>query len=757
MKKKIMTSALSLGLLSSSLLSGIGAAEDRDVVSLRLMETTDIHVNVMNYDYYKDAETNSYGLAKTATLIRNARDEVKNSLLFDNGDLIQGNPLGDYVAKVDVLEDGEIHPVYKAMNLLDYDAGNIGNHEFNYGLDFLEKSLKGSEFPYTNANVYEDDQDTDPNNDKNYFEPYLLLDRTVVDEDGEEHTIKVGVIGFVPPQIMQWDKAHLQDHVVAKDMVETAKKYVPEMKEKGADIIVAIPHSGIGDMTNDGMEENATYSLSKVEGIDALLFGHAHAVFPSDAFSTIENVDIEKGTINGVASVEPGFWGNSLGIVDLTIENKNGKWEVIDGNSEVRSIVDEEGNPTVDVDQQIVDAVSEDHQATVDWVRSAVGQLEAPINSYFALVKDDPSIQIVTNAQKWYVEKYIKGTEYEGIPVLSAGAPFKAGGRGGADYYTDVPAGEIAIKNVSDLYLYPNTLQAVLINGSEVKEWLEMAAGQFNQIDPKKADEQQLINNEFPSYNYDVIDGITYQIDVAKPAKYNKDGEIVHAQSNRIVNLQFNGEPVKADQKFIVVTNNYRASGGGHFPGLDGSKTIIESPDENRQVIINYIMEKGTINPAADENWSFAPVKGNPNVTFETSPSAQAYAESIGAISYVNTLDSGFAKYKLTLEDASNEVTEEQMTEDQPEAAPIEEQTSSSEEGNNTDTADTKASESGDTAISEEKNKKPTYETYTVKAGDTLSHIGVKYRVEWKELAKINHLDNPHFILVGQVIKVPVK
>ena len=235
-KKTAVTAALMVGLVLPASMEKPAYANvlNEDIVNLRLLETTDIHVNVMNYDYYQDKEVNDYGLARTASLIRQARTESKNSMLFDNGDLIQGNPLGDYIAKVKGLKAGDTHPVYKAMNLLDYDAGNIGNHEFNYGLDFLSTSLKGSDFPYVNANVYVDDKDNNPDNDKNYFTPYLLIDKKVTDEDGEEHTVKVGVIGFVPPQIMNWDKANLEGKVIAKDIIESAKKFVPEMKAKGA-------------------------------------------------------------------------------------------------------------------------------------------------------------------------------------------------------------------------------------------------------------------------------------------------------------------------------------------------------------------------------------------------------------------------------------------------------------------------------------------------------------------------------------------
>ncbi|TKD71335.1 bifunctional 2',3'-cyclic-nucleotide 2'-phosphodiesterase/3'-nucleotidase [Pseudalkalibacillus hwajinpoensis] len=654
-KRKSLTATITLSLLATSFIAHADQAEAAGSdVNLRIMETTDLHTNIVNYDYYKDQLTDQFGLAKTATLINQARNEADNSLLFDNGDLLQGNPLGDYVAKINPLQKGEKHPAYKAMNLLNYDAGNIGNHEFNFGLDFLENSLAGANFPYINANVYVyvDDHDNDPTNDENYFTPYKIINKTVTDESGAKHELRVGVIGFVPPQVMQWDKANLEGHVIVKDIVETANKYVPEMKAQGADLIVAIPHSGFEKAAPKGNDENAVYYLSDVDGIDAILFGHAHKVFPGDSsFEGINGVDNNKGTINGVPSVEPGYWGDHLGVIDLTLTEENGNWTVSNSQSEARPIYDKATKkPLVEADMDIVNAVKEEHEGTINYVRTAVGKTTAPINSYFALVNDDPSIQIVTNAQKWYVENNIQGTEYEGIPVLSAGAPFKAGGRGGASYYTDIPAGDLAIKNVADLYVYPNTLKAVLLTGEQVKDWLEMSAGQFNQINKKNKEEQPLINPNFPSFNYDVIDGVTYKIDVTEPAKYDLSGNEVNADANRIKELKYNGKKVTNDMSFIVATNNYRATGGGHFPHLDGSNIVIDSPDENRQILIDYILEEQTINPTADQNWSFDTInKKKLNVTFESSLQGQSYAKDIKTIDFVKETENGFATYKMDL------------------------------------------------------------------------------------------------------------
>ncbi|WP_245154004.1 bifunctional 2',3'-cyclic-nucleotide 2'-phosphodiesterase/3'-nucleotidase [Jeotgalibacillus proteolyticus] len=617
--------------------------EDKHDVELRILGTTDIHAHLNNYDYYKDAETNEFSLVKTATLIKQAREESKNSLLFDNGDLIQGNPLGDFKAKVEPLQPGEIHPVFKAMDVLDYDAATVGNHEFNYGLDFLDEVLNDAPFPYVSANVFKDDG---KKNNKHYFEPYKVIKKKMTDKKGTNQVIRIGVTGVVTPQIMQWDKAHLEGKVVTRDIVKSVEEVIPKMKKEGADVIVVLSHSGIGDAEYTEMEENATYNLTQVDGVDAIITGHSHLSFPGE-FADLPGVDTEKGTINGVPVVMPGNWGNKLGVMDLTLSKVKGDWKVKDAQSSLRSIYSQTEGSLVDADPEVREAVREAHEGTVNYVRQAVGTTTADIHSYFALVQDDPSIQIVTNAQKWYIEKQLQGTADENTPVLSAGAPFKAGGRNGASYYTYIPQGEIAIKNVSDLYLYPNTVATVKVTGADVQEWLEMSAGQFRQINPGASDGQELINGDFPTYNYDVIDGVTYEIDVTEPAKYNKDGAVVNAEANRIKNLAYNGEPIDPAQEFIVVTNNYRAS--GNFPGVRNNTAVEMYPDENRQAIIDYIVELGTIDPSADGNWTFAPVEGSVNVTFDSAREAVNAISEDSAIQYEGEAANGFAKYRLAL------------------------------------------------------------------------------------------------------------
>ncbi|MED3091042.1 bifunctional 2',3'-cyclic-nucleotide 2'-phosphodiesterase/3'-nucleotidase, partial [Bacillus thuringiensis] len=644
-KKMLAGATLAIGVIAPQVMPATAHADENtgeSTVNLRILETSDIHVNLMNYDYYQTKTDNKVGLVQTATLVNKAREEVKNSVLFDDGDALQGTPLGDYVANKikdpkNRVDPSYTHPLYRVMNLMKYDVISLGNHEFNYGLDYLNKVIEKTDFPVINSNVYKVDHDDKEENDENYFKPYHILKKEVVDEAGQKQIVKIGVMGFVPPQIMNWDKANLEGKVKAKDIVATARIMVKKMQNEGADIIVALAHSGVdkSEYKEVNKMENASYHLAtQVPGVDAVLMGHSH--------TEVEDV------FNGVPVVMPGVFGSNLGIIDMQLKKVNGTWEVQKDQSkpQLRPIANSKGTPLVESDQKLVNEIKDEHQATIDYVNTPVGETKAPINSYFSLVQDDPSVQIVTNAQKWYVEQELKKPEYEkikDIPVLSAGAPFKAGGRNGATYYTDIPAGTLAIKNVADLYVYPNTLYAVKVNGAQVKEWLEMSAGQFNQIDPKKTEEQPLVNIGYPTYNFDILDGLKYEIDVTQPAKYDKDGKVVNANANRIVNMTYEGKLVADKQEFIVATNNYRGS-SQTFPGVSKGEVVYQSQDETRQIIVKYMQKIKDIDPAADQNWTFKPIVADKlNTTFDSSPNAQKYIKKDGKISYVGPSENEFA------------------------------------------------------------------------------------------------------------------
>lgn len=638
-------SLIALVCLSAGLAAGLPAWAAE--LKLRILETTDVHMNLLAYDYYADKPTDEFGLARTITLIKAARAEVKNSLLFDNGDLIQGSPLGDLVAKVKPLKPGEVHPAQKVLNAIGVDAANIGNHEFNYGLPFLRQAMATAAYPMVNANIVLDEPGTPDDQLKNAFTPYVILEREFSDEAGQRHKLKVGVIGFAPPQIMIWDRSNLLGKVKSRDIISTAQRYVPEMKAKGADVVVAIPHSGLEFGLSEMFAENVVARLAEVPGVDAILFGHSHGEFPGTFFTKHPKVDLARGTISGVPAVMPGAWGSHLGVVDLVLDDTGGRWRVKDSRAALRPVYDRAARKALAAADPMVEAlVGAEHAATLAYMRAEVARTSAPITSYFAQVADDPSVQIVSLAQMAYAKKALQGTPHAALPLLSAAAPFKAGGRMGWSYYTDFPAGPIALRDIASLYIYPNTIKAVRISGAQVREWLEMSAGQFNRIDPRGAPEQNLINDGFRTYNFDTLDGVSYTIDVTQGQRYDTAGKLVAPEAHRITDLRYQGRPVDDKEMFIVVTNNYRAAGGGFFPGLDGSSIVMDAADENREALSQYLSTQKEINPSADNNWRIRPVPGV-KLRFLSGTGGIAHLARYPQIKLVKDNGDGSALYEL--------------------------------------------------------------------------------------------------------------
>jgi 2',3'-cyclic-nucleotide 2'-phosphodiesterase/3'-nucleotidase len=613
-------------------------------IRLRLLETSDLHGCIADYDYFHDQPDATVGLAKIATLVDSARRDATNTLLLDNGDLLQGNPLADYVALRQGLPSGAVHPMFRAMNLMRYDAATLGNHEFNYGLDFLERALAGAGFPYVSANVARSDGTP-------LVPPWTVLERDCVAADGSRQRVRIGVIGFLPPQIMVWDRSRLAGRVATADIVETARRHLPELRAR-CDVVVALCHSGISTAPRQGGDENAAFYLAALPGIDVVLTGHSHRVFPGPDYARRPGVDPVRGTLNGVPAVMPGFWGSHLGVVDLDLERRDARWAVAAARSAALPIYRREAGRAVALvaaKPAIVAAAAAEHDATIAYMAQPIGRITAPLTSYFALVADDPSVEIVNRAQIWYVKPLLAGTRHEGLPLLSAAAPFRAGTFGGPDAFTVIPAGPIALKHVADLYLYPNTVQAVRVSGAIVGEWLERAAGIFHEIDAADRRVQDLVNERVPAYNFDVIKGLTYRIDVTQPARYDSAGRIVEPDARRIRDLRHDGKPIDPAQEFIVATNNFRAAGGGRFPGLDGSSVILDAPDTNREALSRYIVEQGTVTPTVAGTWRLTANGKTLTVGFETALAAAADLAAHPEIRMAGDLGNGFARFEMSI------------------------------------------------------------------------------------------------------------
>ena len=289
------------------------ARRSRPRLRLRLLGLTDLHANLYPYDYYRDCPDDSVGLARAASLIAEARSEAPNCLLFDNGDILQGTPLGDLAARSDQRRTrSAIHPVIAAMNTLDYAAATLGNHDFNYGLEALERAYAQARFPVVCCNVRKSDGSP-------WFPPSIVIERAFVDESGTPQRLKVGVIGVAPPQIAQWDEAHVRGRLTTIDIVEAVRAELRELEGR-VDLVVALCHSGISRLASTPGEENAGQDLAKLDGVDALFLGHQHLLLPGEDFVGFPGVDAERGTIHGKPAVMAGFWGSHLGIIDLELE-----------------------------------------------------------------------------------------------------------------------------------------------------------------------------------------------------------------------------------------------------------------------------------------------------------------------------------------------------------------------------------------------------------------------------------------------------
>ncbi len=638
------------------------AVADGARAELAILESTDIHSNIRSYDYYRLADDPTLGFERMATLVRDARKEFANTVLFDAGDTIQGTALADYQALVKPVGCDEELAIYRVMDALGYDGGTIGNHEFNYGLPYLAqvtnremnvegvetRHCKGPSYPLVLSNVFS------KRDDKPIYAPYAIVEKMLkikaADGRETEAPIRIGIIGFTPPNIMQWDKRNLDGKVYTKGLVEAAREFVPKLRAENVDLVVAISHGGIDVSPYGTMMENANWYLSEEPGIDVLLLGHSHAPFPDPAnpkshYANLPDVDNQRGFVHGKPAVMGNYWGKSLGVIELALVRRDARWQIdaSQTHSEVRDVKKADGT-FVEPASDIAALIEPVHEATIQYVSTPIGNSDFAMTTYFADVGDVTALQPVNTAQREYVERYVAKNlpQYAGVPVLSAAAAFK-GGFGGPNDYTDIAAGPLAIHNAADLYLYPNTLTAVAIDGAMLKGWLERSAERFNRIDPAKHEPQELINKKMPSYNFDVIQGgITYAIDVTQP------------EGQRIRDLAYHGKPVSPTQRFIVVTNNYRASGGGRFPGLDGSNIVLSAPDANRDVLIQWVRERKHVTRAADgadRNWRFATVKTAGPVVFTSAVGKidLAHRAGLGHVRWLKDNGDGFATYEIDL------------------------------------------------------------------------------------------------------------
>ncbi|MFE6131683.1 bifunctional metallophosphatase/5'-nucleotidase [Streptomyces sp. NPDC056437] len=539
--------------------------------SFTVMGTTDLHGNVFNWDYFTDKEFddkahNDVGLAKISTLVNRIRKEKgrRNTLLIDAGDTIQGTQLSYYYAKVDPItaKRGPVHPMAQAMNAIDYDAAALGNHEFNYGIPVLRKFEEQCRFPLLGANAL------DAKTLRPAFAPYSM--HRMSTPCGRD--VRVAVLGLTNPGIAIWDKANVQGKMVFPGLEEQAAKWVPKLRSMGADVVIVSAHSGSSGTSSYGdqlphIENAAGLVAEQVPGIDAILVGHAHTEI-AEYFVT------NKETGEKVVLSEPLKWGQRLTLFDFDLVWSKGRWTVEKVGAQVLN------SNTVEEDPKITRLLGDEHKKVVAYVNQVIGTSVTAMTTADAPWKDEPIIDLINHVQQETVKAALAGGQYAALPVLSQASCFSR--------TAAIPAGNVTIKDAAGLYPFENTLEARLLTGAQLKDYLEFSARYYVQTPAGgPVDTAKLTNaDNTPDYNYDAISGLAYEIDIAKPA------------GSRIAALSFDGKPIDPAAQFVLAVNNYRASGGGNFPHVAGSQQLWANSEEIRNTIITWVTAKGTVDPA---------------------------------------------------------------------------------------------------------------------------------------------------------------
>ena len=568
---------------------------------LRLLSTTDLHMQLTSFDHATGRRGAGPGLARTATLIDRARAEAERDgalcLLFDNGDALQGGALGELAAT----RPEAPHPMMRAFAHLGYDALGLGNHDFDAGTDWLSNVLAQAPCPVICTNL----------RGAEGFAPFAVLERAVRVDD-RVVILRVGVLSMVPPQTVMWNAHRLSPRVSAEDMLEAACAVLPALAD--CDVIVALAHSGLGAASPLPGAENAARALSRLSGIDAVIAGHTH-----------ECLSRRGGHVAGAPVVMAGANGSHLGVIDLVLRSEgSGRWRRAKAQVAVRS-----AGPEVPEDPGVVALMEDDNAAAQALMARPVGHTEAPLHSYFTFFAPDRALAIVAAAQAAALRPFLAGRQEAMLPLLSAVAPGRFGARAGPSSYTDIPAGPIALRHLIDLQAFANDLHAVVVTGAQLADWIEHSAGVFHRIQTGSRD-AALLDPALPGHDFDVLHGVTYQIDLSRPSRFHPDGRLRKSGGRRVTALHHAGRAVAPDQRFVVALNSFRSAGGGNFAALRGAQRIALPRVSLRDALRDYLAGRLARDPLADAPppWRFAPMPGT-RVCVPTGPGAGTYLDEL--------------------------------------------------------------------------------------------------------------------------------
>ncbi len=617
---------------------------------LTILCTTDLHMHLLSYDYLADRAADIPSLARLAPLIRRLRSGTVNSVLLDCGDFLQGGPMGELFGGVGDPRDAyEPHPMLAAMQALGYDAVALGNHEFDFGLPMVERLLRDSPFPVLSCNLVRH-RGGNPMRDQTLAQPYALLDRRLTASDGSAQDIRIGVLGLAPPETVQWERARLEGRIEARAMDEAARAWVPELRARGADIVIVLAHAGPATPA----ETRTVLNLAATPGIDALCLGHVHGVFPAPQFANLPGADIGRGTLGGTPAVMAGYGGSHLGTITLNLRRQGAGWEVAGRSAWL--IPADEGSDGTGAPQPeraargctVQRSAASAHARTLDHIRTAIGVTSMPVDSFFASLGDSTAQRLVGAALRHWMRHLKSGGPPKVVPVLASVPAFRAGGNAGPDSYTDIPTGALHMRHLHDLYPFPNLLTALRLTGAEVLDWLERTASHYARIAPDT--EAALLAEDVPPWTLDAMIGLDYAFDLSRPPRYRLDGTPCGVGAGRVVRARINGRPLDPEAVVIVVTSAHRAAGGGVFRHWPVARQLPCPPTLGREALIDYVAATGRIViPPVHAPRLIGPTGAR--LLFDTAPAAARHLCHIAPYrpEVVTTTPDGYLRLRLHL------------------------------------------------------------------------------------------------------------
>lgn len=627
---------------------------------LRLMATADLHMTLAPWDYHADAPGGPPGLAGAAALAARLRAGAGASLLFDCGDFLQGGPMGDHFALDRAVGAGATHPMIAAMNAAGIDAATLGNHEFDYGLPFLERALAQARFPVLATNLVRRLGPT-PLQDTPLLAPRAIRTLTLPLGDGRASPLRLGLIGLCPPQVLSWAGARLGGRLAARDMLEAATAHAAALRAEGADLVVALVHDGIGPSDGAAAEAAPVLPLARDGGIDVLFLGHAHEVFPPPpapadatgrgplsrpdpdpgadpgaAFGPCPGptVDRQHGRLGGRPAVMPGAHGSHLGVVDLVLRRTaGGQWQ--QRRTEVRALPVPPPPPSEDCTVRRTTRAA--HRATRAHMSRPIGRTARPLHSHFAMIADSPALRLVAAAQRRWARAALGDRPEAGLPIVVAVAPFRAGGPAGPQNFTRIPPGPLLLRHLHDLCGYANHLQLLRLTGADIRAWLERSAGLYARLAPDRPDTTLLLPGA-AAYNCDILDGLGYAIDLGASARHGPDGRPSRPaeggqDTGRIRRLTLDGRPLHPQTPVLLVSNDFRTGGGGRFPGARPESVVLASRQTPREALRAHIEALGTLtDPPHGPGWGLTAPPGS-TALFDTGPAAADHLQDIARLS----------------------------------------------------------------------------------------------------------------------------